>query len=97
MGNWLEGLSLGEYRENFIRNDIRGSELIVLERRDLKVGIVCFLTDKGRAGQSILWYPLPWRFYSNKIHPNLHLKCQSIVAGGLGKQGDWMLPNLKGT
>ncbi|XP_072035014.1 diacylglycerol kinase delta-like isoform X2 [Amphiura filiformis] len=36
VGSWLEGLSLGEYRENFIRNDIRGSELIVLERRDLK-------------------------------------------------------------
>lgn len=34
---WLETLGLGEYREIFIRHDIQGSELILLERRDLKV------------------------------------------------------------
>uniref|UniRef100_A0A803XXF9 Diacylglycerol kinase n=1 Tax=Meleagris gallopavo TaxID=9103 RepID=A0A803XXF9_MELGA len=33
---WLETLGLGEYREIFIRHDIQGSELILLERRDLK-------------------------------------------------------------
>ncbi|XP_008639309.2 PREDICTED: diacylglycerol kinase kappa [Corvus brachyrhynchos] len=33
---WLEALGLGEYREIFIRHDIQGSELILLERRDLK-------------------------------------------------------------
>lgn len=33
---WLESLQLEEYRDNFIRHDIRGSELLTLERRDLK-------------------------------------------------------------
>ncbi|XP_078419704.1 diacylglycerol kinase delta isoform X4 [Cetorhinus maximus] len=33
---WLEHLSLFEYRDIFIRHDIRGSELLHLERRDLK-------------------------------------------------------------
>ncbi|XP_026544255.1 diacylglycerol kinase eta-like [Notechis scutatus] len=33
---WLELLSLGEYKENFISHDIRGAELLHLERRDLK-------------------------------------------------------------
>lgn len=37
VGVWLEQLSLGEYRETFTRHDIRGSELLHLERRDLKV------------------------------------------------------------
>ncbi|KAL9837392.1 LOW QUALITY PROTEIN: diacylglycerol kinase delta-like [Geothlypis trichas] len=32
---WLETLGLGEYRD-FVRHDIQGSELILLERRDLK-------------------------------------------------------------
>ncbi|XP_077946630.1 diacylglycerol kinase eta isoform X9 [Gasterosteus aculeatus] len=36
VGVWLEQLSLGEYRDTFIRHDIRGSELLHLERRDLK-------------------------------------------------------------
>ncbi|XP_017287306.1 diacylglycerol kinase eta isoform X4 [Kryptolebias marmoratus] len=36
VGIWLEQLSLGEYRDTFIRHDIRGSELLHLERRDLK-------------------------------------------------------------
>ena len=44
VGSWLEGLSLGEYRENFIRNDIRGTELVVLERRDLKVSKIFVCT-----------------------------------------------------
>ncbi|XP_009876702.1 PREDICTED: diacylglycerol kinase delta-like, partial [Apaloderma vittatum] len=34
---WLEALGLGEYRDIFVRHDIQGSELILLERRDLKV------------------------------------------------------------
>ncbi|XP_071980761.1 diacylglycerol kinase eta-like isoform X3 [Engystomops pustulosus] len=33
---WLEVLGLGEYKEIFIRHDIQGSELVLLERRDLK-------------------------------------------------------------
>ncbi|NXX48100.1 DGKH kinase, partial [Tricholaema leucomelas] len=33
---WLEALGLGEYKEIFVRHDIQGSELILLERRDLK-------------------------------------------------------------
>ncbi|EFX82639.1 hypothetical protein DAPPUDRAFT_37586, partial [Daphnia pulex] len=33
---WLESLQLDEYRDDFIRHDIRGSELLTLERRDLK-------------------------------------------------------------
>ncbi|XP_025894912.1 diacylglycerol kinase delta-like isoform X1 [Nothoprocta perdicaria] len=33
---WLETLGLGEYRDIFVRHDIQGSELILLERRDLK-------------------------------------------------------------
>ncbi|XP_061455059.1 diacylglycerol kinase delta-like isoform X2 [Rhineura floridana] len=33
---WLEALDLGEYKEIFMRHDIQGSELILLERRDLK-------------------------------------------------------------
>uniref|UniRef100_A0A8C9SH29 Diacylglycerol kinase n=1 Tax=Scleropages formosus TaxID=113540 RepID=A0A8C9SH29_SCLFO len=37
VGAWLEQLSLGEYKDIFTRHDIRGSELLHLERRDLKV------------------------------------------------------------
>ncbi|ELK10028.1 Diacylglycerol kinase eta, partial [Pteropus alecto] len=33
---WLDLLNLGEYKETFIRHDIRGAELLHLERRDLK-------------------------------------------------------------
>ncbi|XP_061081455.1 diacylglycerol kinase eta isoform X3 [Conger conger] len=33
---WLEQLSLGEYKDTFTLHDIRGSELLHLERRDLK-------------------------------------------------------------
>lgn len=33
---WLESLQLEDYRDDFIRHDIRGSELLTLERRDLK-------------------------------------------------------------
>ncbi|XP_078010757.1 diacylglycerol kinase delta isoform X4 [Phascolarctos cinereus] len=38
---WLEHLSLCEYRDIFIRHDIRGPELLQLERRDLKVLSPC--------------------------------------------------------
>uniref|UniRef100_A0A8C1WFW2 Diacylglycerol kinase n=1 Tax=Cyprinus carpio TaxID=7962 RepID=A0A8C1WFW2_CYPCA len=37
VGVWLEMLCLSEYKEIFIRHDIRGPELLQLERRDLKV------------------------------------------------------------
>ncbi|XP_070607486.1 diacylglycerol kinase eta isoform X1 [Erythrolamprus reginae] len=33
---WLDLLSLGEYKETFVSHDIRGAELLHLERRDLK-------------------------------------------------------------
>ncbi len=33
---WLESLQLGEYRDDFIWHDIHGSELLTLERCDLK-------------------------------------------------------------
>lgn len=33
---WLESIHLEEYRDDFIRHDIRGPELLTLERRDLK-------------------------------------------------------------
>ncbi|GAB6019773.1 hypothetical protein CHUAL_001321 [Chamberlinius hualienensis] len=36
VGQWLDALQLGEYKENFLRHDIRGSELLHLERRDFK-------------------------------------------------------------
>ncbi|KAG8586111.1 hypothetical protein GDO81_005254 [Engystomops pustulosus] len=39
---WLDLLNLGEYKEIFIRHDIRGSELVHLERRDLKVFPLCY-------------------------------------------------------
>lgn len=39
---WLDLLNLGEYREIFIRHDIRGAELLHLERRDLKVFLLCY-------------------------------------------------------
>ena len=39
---WLDLLSLGEYKEIFIRHDIRGAELLHLERRDLKVFPLCY-------------------------------------------------------
>ncbi|XP_066883291.1 diacylglycerol kinase delta isoform X4 [Kogia breviceps] len=40
---WLEHLSLCEYKDIFTRHDIRGSELLHLERRDLKA----FVRDPG--------------------------------------------------
>ena len=36
VGNWLDNLQLSEYKESFASNDIQGSELLALERRDLK-------------------------------------------------------------
>lgn len=38
MGAWLDHLCLTEYKDIFIGHDVRGAELIHLERRDLKVG-----------------------------------------------------------
>uniref|UniRef100_A0A4W6D5E2 Diacylglycerol kinase n=1 Tax=Lates calcarifer TaxID=8187 RepID=A0A4W6D5E2_LATCA len=51
VGIWLEQLSLGEYRDTFTRHDIRGSELLHLERRDLKVHthtFVCLIQKISR-------------------------------------------------
>lgn len=33
---WLETMQLGEYVDSFLKNDIRGKELLTLGRRDLK-------------------------------------------------------------
>lgn len=33
---WLEAMQLAEYVDSFIKNDIRGKELLTLGRRDLK-------------------------------------------------------------
>jgi diacylglycerol kinase (ATP) len=33
---WLEAIQLSEYIDSFIKNDIRGKELLTLARRDLK-------------------------------------------------------------
>ena len=41
VAQWLDSLGLAEYRDGFIRNDIRGPELLHLERRDLKVTLYC--------------------------------------------------------
>ncbi|TDH15536.1 hypothetical protein EPR50_G00032780 [Perca flavescens] len=36
VGAWLDFLCLSEYKDIFIGHDVRGAELIHLERRDLK-------------------------------------------------------------
>ena len=40
VGQWLVCLGLGEYKEKFIANDIRGPELLHLGRTDLKVWLM---------------------------------------------------------
>lgn len=40
---WLDLLHLGEYKDTFLRHDVGGAELLHLERRDLKVFLVCHL------------------------------------------------------
>ena len=37
VGQWLENIGLPEYKELFARHDIRGTELLGLDRPDLKV------------------------------------------------------------
>ena len=37
VGNWLESLGLAEYKEQFASHDIRGPELLNLDRPDLNV------------------------------------------------------------
>ena len=37
VGQWLENIGLPEYKELFAKHDIRGNELLGLERPDLKV------------------------------------------------------------
>lgn len=39
VGAWLDFLCLTEYKDIFIGHDVRGAELIQLERRDLKVAV----------------------------------------------------------
>lgn len=36
VATWLETLQLAEYIDSFVKNDIRGRELLTLARRDLK-------------------------------------------------------------
>lgn len=36
VATWLETLQLAEYIDSFVKNDIRGRELLSLARRDLK-------------------------------------------------------------
>jgi len=36
VANWLTSIGLAEYSQLFMRNDIRGSELLHLQRQDLK-------------------------------------------------------------
>lgn len=47
VGAWLDVLCLTEYKDIFIGHDVRGAELIHLERRDLKVSLLLalMLTD----------------------------------------------------
>lgn len=36
VASWLAEIQMREYQEHFLRHDIRGPELLSLERRDLK-------------------------------------------------------------
>lgn len=36
VGQWLENLSLSEYKDSFIRNEIRGMELLHLDKTDIQ-------------------------------------------------------------
>ncbi|GFS07501.1 diacylglycerol kinase [Elysia marginata] len=36
VGQWLDSLALGDYKESFMSHEITGAELLNLERRDLK-------------------------------------------------------------
>ena len=42
VGQWLDNLSLSEYKESFIGHEIRGTELLSLDKTDLQV--LTFLT-----------------------------------------------------
>lgn len=61
MAAWLEALGLGEYRDIFIRHDIQGSELILLERRDLKVPLLSPHLAPGSVPRALqlLFFPPP--------------------------------------
>ena len=41
VGIWLDSVGCGEYREIFRQHDIRGPELIALEKADLHVSTFC--------------------------------------------------------
>ena len=46
VGQWLENMSLAEYKEAFIRHEIRGMELLHLDKTDIQVSKdirVCFV------------------------------------------------------
>ncbi|KAG0426584.1 hypothetical protein HPB47_026322 [Ixodes persulcatus] len=47
---WLAEIHMREYRDNFLRHDIRGTELLSLERRDLK-------SETPRRPSSLTWAP----------------------------------------
>ena len=55
VGNWLESLGLAEYKEQFARHDVRGPELLNLDRPDLKVGDTptCSFDDQATSSWSI--------------------------------------------
>ncbi|KAL3847643.1 hypothetical protein ACJMK2_018545 [Sinanodonta woodiana] len=36
VGQWLDNLSLGEYKESFMKNEIRGTELLTLDKGDIQ-------------------------------------------------------------
>ena len=40
VGLWLESLSLGEYRDSFIGHEIRGTELLTLDKGDIQVSTI---------------------------------------------------------
>ena len=50
VGNWLESLGLAEYKEQFAKHDVRGPELLNLERSDLKVGQVTRWNEMANIG-----------------------------------------------
>lgn len=77
MGAWLDFLCLTEYKDIFIGHDVRGAELIHLERRDLKVSLPLALTlttSSIYVGEPLSWLENPNTFIAL---PLLHF-CQCI-------------------
>lgn len=82
VGIWLEQLSLGEYRDTFIRHDIRGSELLHLERRDLKV--LSHSHTHIHTHTHTHWYPLVVTSQWICVNPLLQSKINSFSLYPLG-------------